>query len=389
MRKLWNKKGQFNMKMKAIEMLRRTRSMLCIFTALVFVLGATRQASATWTAGNAQSAWTGYQNAFLLLEGDGYSRIFVKQQGGTTPEGLWTFAEEIEVAEDAYNQNPTTANKNMVQSLCDGFIYLHGDTWTSDPFNDDMDVAIIAMARAWYITGTSRWLTDAENNFATVYSRALQPNGGLCEKTVVPAYCYQNSSANWTFVWAGNILYSITGNSTYKTEKDGVYTWAYDHLYNATTHQIYDGCYGNTDCAVGDFSYNYGYAMIAGTYQGSNVMVANIADYLFNSMSNTGFPYDGTSGGYNILPDYGQGDQNNSGFNGITMRAIGFANAKGYLPAADLAAAQANINAAWSFRNGIALSWNDWDAGTPGDTGNYSWDDSSTLAGMLDIPPTS
>jgi hypothetical protein len=42
----------------------------------------------------------------------------------------------------------------------------------------------------------------------------------------------------------------------------------------------------------------------------------------------------------------------------------------------------------WAFRNGIALSWNDWDLGTPGDTGNYSWDDSSTLAGMLDIPPT-
>jgi hypothetical protein len=365
------------MKGKATEMIRRMRGVLCIFTALVLVMGATRPAWATWTAANAQAAWSGYQNAYLYLESDGYSRVFVTVQGGTTPEDFWRQAEEIEVAEDAYNENPTTGNKNMVESLLDGFIYLHGDDWSSDNYNDDLDVAIIAMARGHIITGTSRWLTDAENNFATVWGRAQQGNGGLCQNANLG--CYENSSANWTFVWAGNILYSITGTSSYNTEKNGVYTWAKANLYDSATGEIMDAP-GVHTCQC---TYNYGFAMIAGSYQGSNVMVPNIANYVFNNLTN----YDGTSGGYNVMPDYGHVNGNNDGFNGILMRGVGFANAKGYLPSADLAAAQANINAAWSFRNGVALSWNDWDASTP-TTGNYSWPDSPTLAGMLDIPPS-
>lgn len=43
------------MKMKAIEMLGRPRTMLCIFTALVFVLGATHSASGQWTTGDVKA----------------------------------------------------------------------------------------------------------------------------------------------------------------------------------------------------------------------------------------------------------------------------------------------------------------------------------------------
>ena len=389
------------MKAKISGMAHHMLGALCVSTTLILVLFAAHPASAQWSAGNAQAAWSGYQNAYLYPEPDGYSRVFVTQQGGKTMEDFWRQAEEIEVAEDAYNENPTTANKNMVQSLCDGFVnYMTwngvkvGDNWSSDLYNDDLMWATIAFARAYLITGTGRWLTDAENNFATVWNRGLASNGGLywyaggctghpatgCQNTL------QGSVPNWTFVWAGNILYSITGNSTYKTEKDSVYTWAKANLYDSTTGEIMNSP-GVHTCQC---TYNYGVAMIAGTYQGSNVMVPKIADYVFNNLTN----YDGTYSGYNIMPDYGQctGDclnnGNNDGFNGILMRGVGFANAKGYLPSADLAAAQANIDAAWSHRNGIALSWNDWDLGTPGDTGNYSWDDSPTLAGMLDLPPT-
>ena len=135
----------------------------------------------------------------------------------------------------------------------------------------------------------------------------------------------------------------------------------------------------------GQYTYNYGYAMIAGSYQGSNVMVPKIATYVFNNLTN----YDGTAGGYNLMPDYGQGDLNDSGFNGILMRGVGFANTKGYIPSTVLLAAQANMNQAWSERNGTTtLVWNAWDTPTPG-TGTYSWDDSAALAGVLDIPPTS
>lgn len=365
-------------------------SMRCAswFTTLVFLMGAVRPASATWRAVDAQNAWQAYQNAYLHTEPDGFSKYFATVQGGTAPEGFWTFAEEIEVAEDAYYENPTTANKNLVQALCDGFIYLHGDDWSSDPWNDDLNVATIAMARAYNVTGTTRWLNDAETNFATVWGRAQQGDGGLCEKTVVPVSCYQNSSVNWTFVIAGHLIFNYSGITSYKTDADSVYNnWAMPYLYDSSTGQIHDGCYSTTNCVGPDYSYNYGYAIGAMSEAGGGD-VTQVATYLFNSMSNTNFPYDGTSGGYNVLPDYGQGNLNNSGFNGITMRWLGVANVHGLIGSTNLAAAQANINQAWSERNGTTeLVWNDWDATTPS-TGTYSWDDSSALAGMLDLPPT-
>ena len=369
-----------------IGMSHRMRCVLSIFTAFIFAMGATLPASAGWRNVDAQNAWAGYQAEFIHLESDGYSRVFVTTEGGTKPEDFWRQAEELEVAEDAYNENPTTANKNMVESLCDGFIYLHGDTWSSDVFNDDMDVAVIAMARAYLITGTTRWKTDAQNNYATVWNRAQAGDGGLCEKTVVPASCYENSSVNWTFVIAAAILNDIAPSGTgYNSQGTGVYNWAVSNLYDSTTGQIYDGKGGIT----GQYTYNYGYAIIAATWHKDSTVASNAATYVFNSLTN----YDGlTPLGYNTMPDYSNGgtiqNGNDNGFNGILMRGVGFANSKGYLPSALLSAAQDNINEAWSYRDGThTLVWDDWDASTP-TSGNYSWNDSSALAGLLDLPPT-
>jgi hypothetical protein len=200
-----------------------------LLTALAFLVVATRPASAQWTANDAQRAYTAYNNAFLYLEPDGYSKVFVTTQGGTTMQGLWTFANEIQAAEDAYSENPTTANMTEVQALCDGWVnYMTwsgvkvGDDWSSDPYDDDLMWATIAFARAYAVTGTTRWLTDAENNFNAVYERGLASNGGMywvtkgctghpatgCDST------FQNSAANWTFVIAGRLLTNYSGDST-------------------------------------------------------------------------------------------------------------------------------------------------------------------------------
>jgi len=370
------------MKTKIIEMPRRMRGVLCIFTSLVFVLCATRPASAQWRAVDAQNAWNGYNNAFLYLEPDGYSKVFVTTQGGTTHEDFWRQAEEIEVAEDAYSENPTTANENEVEALCDGFVnYVHpatGDNWSSDIYNDDLMWAVIAFARAYKVTGTTRWLNDAETNFNVVWNRGQAGNGGIWWNTNDN---YENSAANWTFVIAGRLLYNYSGISSYKTEADGVFTWAKANLYDSSTGQIYDAP-GVTSCQC---TYNYGVSIGAGSEEGDAALITNASNYVFNDLTN----YSGASGGYNILPNYGQGNLNNSGFNGILMRWIDTANVHGYISSAVVAAAQANIDQAWAERNGTTtLVWNDWEAPTPS-TGTYSWDDSAAMAGLLDIPPTS
>lgn len=376
---------------------RRMTSTTFVLTILGVVVGCVCPASAQWRAVDAQNAWSGYQNAFLKLEPDNYSKVFVKKQGDpvSSYEYMWQQSEEIEVAEDAYYENPTTANKNTVQALCDGFVnYVFkgsfggttGDDWSADTYNDDLLVTVIAFARAYNVTGTTRWLTDAENNFTVVWNRAQAGDGGLCENTGGGKGCYENSSANWTFVIAGRILYNYTGDAThYKNPADGVYSWALTNLYIASSGGIADGKGG----AASNYTYNYGYAIGAMNEEGASAStVGNVANYVFNDLNNFEEPVNG----YNIMPDYSNGEtilnQPGNGFNGILMRWVDIANGHGLISSSIIAAAQANMNQAWSERNGsTTLVWDDWDAATPS-TGTYSWNDSSALAGLLDIPPT-
>jgi hypothetical protein len=185
-------------------------------------------------------------------------------------------------------------------------------------------------------------------------------------------------------VIASFLLYGITDNSTYHTEGDDVQTWANDNLYDSSTGEIYDGV-NSTGAVTGPYSYNYGIAIGAAAMDGKPTIVSNIANYLMNDLPN----YAGTYDGYNILPNYGQGVENNDGgFNGIAMRWIGVANAKGYVSSTVLDWAQANVGHAWALSNSTGLSWDDWVDQTPNSSGGapYSWDCSDTAAGLFDIP---
>ena len=385
--------------MKTIRVERPARCLLIVAAVFILVTCAARQTCAQWTAGDAQRAYTAYNNAFLRTESDGYSKYFATVQGGSAHEGFWTFANEIQMAEDAYYENETTANQNEVQSLCDGFIYQHGDTWTSDTFDDDLLWAVIAFARAYQVTGTSRWLTNAENNFNDVYNRGLLSDGAIvwnskgCTGHPITGGCQDSMSGSqpdWDFVIAGRIIYNITGTTSYKTEADSVYTWSKANLYDSSTGQIYN----NPPQVVGQYTYNYGVAIGAANEEGDTALIANAASYVFNGFTPNGSQpvYDGTYNGYNILPDYGQGDLNDSGFNGILCRWLGIANGHGSISTAVLDAWQANTNAAWANRNGTTeLIWNAWGTDsedkTPS-TGTYGWDDSSAVSCLVDTPPT-
>lgn len=365
----------------------------CVLAATFTLLCGSHQMSAQWTAGDAQRAFTAYNNAFLHTESDGFSKYFATAQGTTTHEILWKFAEEIEMAIDAYYENPTSANQNEVEALCDGFIYQHGDNWSSDTFNDDLDVAIIAFARAFHVTGTTRWKSDAQINYSTVWNRAQAGDGGLCQNSngsngkCPSGGGYENSSANWSFVIAAMLLNQIDPNGTgYKSQGDGVYSWAWSHLYNSSTGEIYDSKSGN----VGQYTLNYGLAIGAGNEEGDSSLVANVASYAYNGFHPDGSQpvYEERFGGYNVLPDYGQGDLNDSGFNGALCRWVNVANGHGLIGSAVIAAQKANTNALWNQRDGSnELIWNDWDRVTTGT--QYSWDDSAAVACLLDTPPTS
>ena len=350
--------------------------------AMLLVLSTTRPARAQWTTADAQTAFSNYNNGFYFNpSGNNYD--YRVQQGSTTTSGFWVGAEEIELAIDAYNNSPTTTNLNIINQLCNGFVAQFGSNWSGDSFDDDLMWATIAFVRAYSATGTPAWLSDAETNFAVVWSRGYDTTfgGGIWwnASQANTSSGYKNSAANWTFVIAGNLLYNATGNSTYQSEANTIFSWASSNLYVASTGEVYDGI-NSSGISSGQYSYNYGVAVGADSFENKGSDATNVANYLMNNESS------GTVNGYNILPNYGQGGTDGGGFNGIALRWIGYAYTKGALSNPDILSwAQTNVSQAWSEKNSQGLSWNNWLSATPYG-GLYSWDCSDTVVGMLDIP---
>ncbi len=407
-------------------------------TGLLLVLSASRSATAQiqprpyWNRFaqpapyDTSLAWAGYNQDFYTIGAEG-GDIFANQQGGTAfcKDCFWEEAEEIELAEDAYGWAIRNGVKNLrsyadeVNALCLGFIdnaYAVNKgpdgpyDLSGDDFNDDLDWAVIAFARAFQITRNPDWLQAAEINFNTVWTRGQDPGGsgdgksGLIQSQPHGSGWTPNldSPVNFTFVIAGYLIYGSTHNPAYKQEANNVYAWAIANLYRTTVNdgagpgvcvghpeltcaKIYDSTTGHSD-----YTYDYGIAIDAAAREGDAAKAQYITNWLMYNSNNPNYPYAGTYGGYNILPNYHQGGDNDDGYNGIALRGVGYALSRGILHGGVWAWARANVEAAWQIRNADGVMWNNWtpnsaSAETPAN-GLYSWDCTPALAGIFDIP---
>src|ERR1039458_5901832 len=107
-------------------------------------------AASAFTTSDAGTIFNSYNNAFLV--------------SGYYP-GWWTGIEEIEMAEDAYDNSLLPARQTIVSNACNGFISNNGSSWTYNKFNDDMSWAVIAFARAYQITGSTTFRNIAKSNW--------------------------------------------------------------------------------------------------------------------------------------------------------------------------------------------------------------------------------
>jgi hypothetical protein len=374
------------------------------------------------SAYNKSLAWAGYNQDFYANGSQG-GTIFANLQGGATfcLNCFWEEAEEIELAEDAYDWARRNDPRNLrqyadeVNDLCTGFIDNANPAYkgtngpydlSGDAFNDDLDWAVMAFARAYQITHNPNWLSAAEVNFNTVWTRAQDPGGlgngmsGLIQSQPHGKNWTPNldSPVNFTFVIAGYLIYDSIHDPSYKIEADNVYQWAITNLYTTSVGsgacngepglvcaKIYDSTTGHSD-----YTYNYGTAIQAAARERDFTKVQYITNWLMFNSNNPNYPYVGTYDGYNILPNYHQGGNNDDGYNGIALRGVGYALIHGILGFRELAWAQANVAAAWAIRNSDNVMWNNWTPGSPSaDTpasGLYSWDCSAAMAGMFDVP---
>jgi predicted alpha-1,6-mannanase (GH76 family) len=353
-----------------------------LLVCLVLALG-TGGAAFAFTADDGDTIFNAYNSAFYVANnGNAYYKT---DTGNGTGPGWWTFAEEIEMAEDAYVNSPTTARKNIVTGLCNGFVLNHGGLWTGDVYNDDISWAVIAFSRAYLITANTTFRDIAKNNFDAMYSRAWDTNftgGGLWWRIDKQ---YKNAAVNGPAAIGACLLYEIYGDVSYLSKAEGCYAWERRVLFNANSGAIEDGIDTNNVYNTWASTYN----------QGTFIGVANFlhratglpfyyqdailaAKYTQNSISSAG-----------ILPVYNSGDL--GGFNGIFARWMARMAKDQNLWFAYGPWLKNNANAAWNFRNTNNLSWYNWTAPTPAGTNVLdSWDcsDSVVIMQVADSDPS-
>ena len=271
---------------------------------MVILLGI-KWASA-FTTNDAATIFDAYNTAFR--DGTGYY------------PGWWTGAEEIEMAEDAYDNLPTAARKTGVANACSQFISHHTSNWNGgsgyNEFNDDISWAVIAMARGYLITGNTSFRDVAKNNWDAMYARAWDTNffgAGLFWRQSDKQS--KNACVEGPATIGACYLYSIYGDTNYLNKAQAIYAFNRRFLFNTNSGAVYDNI--NTNGALGSFSLTYN----QGTFIGAANFLFRItglpfyyqdailtAKYTQNSMTTA-----------TVLPEYGSGSDL-SGFNGIFAR---------------------------------------------------------------------
>ncbi len=329
---------------------------------------ATSQSAAAQAQARAVAAYNAY-NAAFLVQANGqtyYSNNLTTVDIGQN--GEWTEALDIVVAEDRYQYTHAAADRNMVIALLNSLAYYNDGTnapngnWQTDGYDDNLAWMVNAYLRGYQLSGTSLFLTEAEQGWNQEYAQGWDTTvagGGIWENTDKTAKC---AVANNPFIFTGVGLYQATGDSTYLTKAEADYAWMRSHLLIATGQyagQVH-GCV-NTAGAIEDPSpgdddvYNSGAFLEAAaqlyrvtgnqTYYNDAVMVTN---HIVNEGPVLHSTAEATGNQWAYWFTRGLSD--------FSTEASLWPQYKSWL--------LGNANAAWSERNKLNLTWNDWSGPT-------------------------
>jgi predicted alpha-1,6-mannanase (GH76 family) len=231
--------------------------------------------------------------------------------GYVNGEGFWGIAEIMEIVDDAYEVTGLAKYRDMFDQMYNGFIAKQGADWMWNNFNDDITWAVIACVRAALLTGNQTYLNKAKQQFDEMYSRAWTTGygGGLLWEQGLTT---KNSCINGPATVAAMYLGQATGDTTYFTKAQQIYTWSRIYLLVRSTGKVND----NYDGKVGDWSSTYN----QGTYLGAAVMLYNYTKdttYLDDALNIAGYTQN-TMFQSNVINSEDGPDL--CGFKGIFMR---------------------------------------------------------------------
>jgi MYXO-CTERM domain-containing protein len=340
-------------------------------------------ASFSARADQAADAWNTWNKAFLVQANSQtyYSGNPVTESPLSNPGG-WTGALTIEVAEDAYQRNHTATQRQLVQNLVSTFLKDSGSTsadWCAtvynggwkDGWNDDLGWMITAVLHGYQITGTADFLTVAQQTWDCAYTRGWDKkySGGgiweLMDSAGSPSFKQPSKCtlSNDPFIIWGIVLYQITGQSSYLTEAEGIYSWVRDKFLDTNTGKVHEcWAFNNANDTTGYLQGTSDNVYDDGTFLQSAVALYRVTgnnsyyqDALLvlknrtssSSILSCGCEGTGTEWAYPFVK--GLGDFVN--FNGLWQ------NYQTWM--------QDNANSAWSNRNTLNITWNDWNKPTP------------------------
>jgi hypothetical protein len=362
--------------------------------------GGTGGRSAAATAALVNDAW----NSAFLVQNNGKPYYSSEEASVGHPiSRTWTGGLDIAVAEDVYQQTHSQSQRVLITNLLNTYLLNNvttssgtqnenGTDWSYDGWNDDIGWMTNAVLRGYQYTGVAQYLTVAENNWNMAYNRGWDSTlgGGLYEEQNTPSQGKQALS-NDPFVWEGVILYQLTGNNAYLTKAEAIYSWVRTNLVNTTNSrnnlgnpgQVNQGIRSDGTLNGGDNVYN------AGTF-------VNAATILYRVTGNMAYYDDAMRTVTHVINEQPILTNNQEACGcqwaywftyGLSQFATTANLWSQYLPYL-----QGNANAAWSERNNINLTWNQWTTATPNAVSANNPDDLEMQSGVAiwqHLPPPS
>ena len=316
-------------------------------------------------AQNAAAAYDAYNSAFLVqANGQTYYANNVTSVS-TGQNGEWTEALDIVVAEDRYQYTHAQSDRDLVIALLNSLAYYNAPkpspngNWQTDGYDDNLAWMVNAFLRGYQFTGVSTFLTQAEAGWNQEYKQGWDTtvaDGGLWEDSV--AKTDKCAVANNPFIFEGVGLYQATGDSTYLREAETVYSWMHSHLL-VTTGQYAGQVHGcvNRSGAVEDPSTNDDDAFNDGAF-------LEAATELYRVTGNQSYYNDArlvadhTVGRVSVLNNNSEAPGSQWAY-WFTRGLSDFATVANLWPNYE-SWLQGNANAAWSERDSLNLTWNDW-----------------------------
>lgn len=305
---------------------------------------------------------------------------------GTAEECNWVQAMDIALSEDVYDHTHSPAQQQLISAMLNTFItdFGAGKDWSYDGWDDDIAWMVNAFVRGYRITGNTQYLTIAENNWNTAYNRGWDSTlgGGIWENGTKQS---KNALSNDPMIFNAVNLYQATGDSTYLTKAINIYAWVRANLFNTGNVNTASNQPGqvngsiNLDGSLG-VSRN---AFDSGTFiEAANALHRVTRNPMYYNDAVLAATFAINQG--KILHNTQEGEDNQWAY--WLARGLSDFATQNNLWSTYYSYLLTNANQAWSERNALNLTWNNWSSPTK-ETNPNSFEMSSAAAIWQVLPP--